>query len=191
MSEAYPLQWPAGKPRTPKHKTERSRFATSFAKARDSLIDEMRMLGAKPGTVVISTNITLRRDGLPYANQAEPTDSGGAVYWFSSDEKQMAIACDRWDKVGDNLHAISLTIQAMRGMARWGSTQMISAIFSGFEALPPSRKSKQHWWKTLDVDPFAPSRIITNAYLTLTENSILIVAVHMKQCKNSMKPTTN
>jgi hypothetical protein len=65
MKEAYPLSWPDGWKRVARR--SRSRFEVSgFGKARDFLLAEIRRMG---GTgVILSTNIPLRNDGLPYAN---------------------------------------------------------------------------------------------------------------------------
>jgi hypothetical protein len=68
--------------------------------------------------VVLTTNIELRRDGRPYANQ-RISDTGVAVY-FTRKGCEQAIACDKWDSVRDNLHAGAKTIEALRGIDRWG-----------------------------------------------------------------------
>src|SRR3546814_6985650 len=67
---AYPLSWPLGRKRTPSCQTTRSRFDTSFAQARSNLVQEIDRLGAR--RPILSTNVELRIDGLPYANRAEP-----------------------------------------------------------------------------------------------------------------------
>lgn len=128
---AYPLSWPAGRPRA-KYR-EDARFDTSFARARDGLATELERLGAK--RPVLSTNIELRIDGLPYANRANPMDPGVAVY-FTYKGKQFAFACDRWRRVEDNIQAIRKTIEALRGIARWGTGDMMEAAFVGYTALP-------------------------------------------------------
>ena len=131
---AYPLHWPVGKPR--RKYPERSRFATwTFARARDELLSELKLLGVK--YIVISSNVPTRLDGLPYSGMREPEDSGVAVY-FDLKGEQRVMCCDRWSRATDNLHALALTIQAMRGISRWGSEEMVTAAFAGFKALPPS-----------------------------------------------------
>ena len=87
--------------------------------------------------VVISTNIPLRRDGLPYAGQAQPNDPGVAVY-FTTNDRTTCLACDRWKTVAENIYAIAKTIEALRGIERWGSKDAVGAAFLGFAALPPS-----------------------------------------------------
>ncbi len=139
--DAYPLCWPAGRPRT--KYPERARFDTTQDSAQRNLLWELERLGAKD--VVISTNIPLRRDGLPYANYRTPHDQGVAVY-FTYKGQQVCFACDRWDKIGDNMQAIRKTIEALRGIARWGTGDMMQAAFTGFTALPPPITND---WRTM------------------------------------------
>jgi hypothetical protein len=144
MVEAFPLAWPSGYPRTPDYKRGRNYHfkAFSFAQARDSLMEEIRRLGAQ--RPVLSTNVSLRRDGLPYANQGIMKDPGVAVY-FTRKGKSLVIACDRWDKIEANLRSIELTIDAMRGMERWGCSDMLDRAFTGFTALPSPQE--EEWWR--------------------------------------------
>jgi hypothetical protein len=129
--ESHTLQWPAGKPRT--RKPEHSRFRSKFVTTRDELLREIRLLGgSRP---VISSNIPVRRDGLPYAGQRQPEDKGVAVY-FSLKGRPLCFACDRWDAVEDNMQAIRRTIEALRGIERWGTGDMVQQAFTGFLALP-------------------------------------------------------
>lgn len=144
--EAYPLQWPVGKPRT--RTAQYARFKSGFAVARDALMRELRLLGAR--NIVLSTNIPLKRDGMPYAQQKEPEDKGVAIY-FEYKAKPMCFACDRWNKIADNIQAVRKTIEAIRGIERWGGGSMMEEAFRGFEALPaPSTKK---WWDVLGVSP--------------------------------------
>jgi hypothetical protein len=46
---------------------------------RVALLNEIKLLGGR--LPVISTNVRLRRDGLPYANDHVPDDKGAAVYF--------------------------------------------------------------------------------------------------------------
>lgn len=147
MTQAFPLHWPEGWPRTARPAS--SRFDVSFAAARDGLIREIKMLGGR--YVVISTDIELRRDGLPYANQPEPKDRGVAVY-FEWKGKQHVLACDRWDKIKDNLRALEKTVEAMRGIERWGASTMLERAFSAFVALP-APTAKRAWREILGFGP--------------------------------------
>jgi len=153
--EAFPLAWPPGKPRT--SLPQRSRFDVAFATARDELMREIQLLGGS--LPVLSSNIPLKRDGLPYAGQKEPDDRGVAVY-FTLKKQQMCFCCDRWDKVGDNIQAIRHTIAALRGIERWGTGDMVQQAFTGFIALPAPPSS----WEVLGLKPGAGLSEIETAY---------------------------
>ena len=150
MAEAFPLHWPEGWPRT--KNPQSSRFDVSFAAARDGLMEQIRMLGGR--YVVLSSNIELRRDGLPYANQPEPADKGVAVY-FEWKGKQHVLACDRWNRIKDNMRALEKTVEAMRGIERWGASTMLERAFSAFVALPPAGDRKRSWREVLGFPPGA------------------------------------
>lgn len=157
MTDRYPLSWPSNQVRIPSAKRETGRFEVSFAVARDHLIEELRRLGATD--VILSTNVELRRDGLPYANQKEPRDPGVAVY-FKLKRKPYVLACDRFMTVRDNLRAIGLHLDAMRGMKRWG-VGSVEQAFTGYQALPESRSE---WWVVLGVPPDASMDVIKVAF---------------------------
>lgn len=159
---AYPLTWATIYPRTPQHKREAARFEVGFSVARDDLLNELRLLGAK--NLVMSSNVPLREDGLPYAKYKEPDDPGVAVY-FQIKDKNYALCCDRWLKVKDNLRAIGLHIAAMRGMERWGVGSLEQA-FMGYQALPPQANEKK-WWDVLSVSPRASDDEVREAYRKL------------------------
>lgn len=149
MTTAYPLQWPVGRKRTDPFRRAGATFTTTFAVARDNLVAEVRRLGGR--NLVISSNVPLRQDGLPYANYKKIEDEGVAVY-FTLDGQQMSFACDRWNRVEHNMHAIVKTIDALRGIARWGTGDMMKAAFTGFEALP-APNTKRSWREMLGVHP--------------------------------------
>lgn len=136
--EAHPLYWPEGWTRTVPHWRVDSKFRNTFARARDDLLHEIELLrgrycrGADP---VLSTNVALRQDGLPYANQREPDDPGVAVY-FRYQDRDMCFACDKYRRVWENMVAIQKTIEAIRGIERWGASDMMERAFRGFVALP-------------------------------------------------------
>lgn len=167
--EAHPLSWPHGKPRTERWKREAARFEVTFARARDNIVDEVRRLcGAYPDPgLVISTNGALRRDGLPLASQRAPDDPGVAIY-FVYKKRQMAFACDRWTKVEHNMQAIAKTIDALRGVARWGTGDMLQAAFTGFTALPaPGATTAADWWDVLQCRRDSSLDVIREQYRRL------------------------
>jgi hypothetical protein len=147
MIEAFPLYWPEGWPRTPDYKREYSKFKTGFGAAREFLFAEIRRMGGSKQ--VLSTNVPLRNDGMPRANMPEPKDRGVAVY-FRYQKKDMVFACDKYINVRDNIYAIAKTIEALRGIERWGASDMMERAFRGFTALP--EKASQPWRNVLGLD---------------------------------------
>ncbi len=107
---AYPLYWPEGWKRS-RHQ-ENSKFKSGFGAARDEMLREIERLRGKYSRKepILSTNVGLRQDGLPYANQREPEDSGVAVY-FEYNKQQMCFACDKYSRVWENMVAIRKTIE--------------------------------------------------------------------------------
>ena len=143
--EAYPLHWPSGWPRTKQR--VRSSFKVTHGRALSNLTAELARLGARH--VVVSSNVPLRRDGLPYANMRRPDDPGVAVY-FTLNGRQQCIPCDRWWDVHENIQAIAKTVDALRGLERWGAKHMVDAAFRGFEALPSH--AAPPWWQVLGFE---------------------------------------
>lgn len=154
--QAYPLHWPSAWPRTAKPETG-SAFRTTLPSALSSLREEIRRLG---GTgLVLSSNCTLGNE--------RPADPGVVAY-FTWHGKSYAIPCDRWSKVEHNVRAIALTIEAMRGLERWGAKHMLEAMFHGFKALPGGKTSSA-WWEVLRVPRTATLQQIREAYRALAK----------------------
>lgn len=130
-AEAFPLYWPEGWPRT--RFRIRSAFKQGFGSARVFLSKQIQMMAGS--SVIISSNVPLRNDGLPRANQPNPSDPGVAVY-FKYRKKDMVFACDKYVTATENIYAIGKTIEALRGIERWGASDMMERAFRGFAALP-------------------------------------------------------
>lgn len=129
--EPYPLQWPEGWKRSTWASRQRSQFEPRFTEDRDTII---RWLEKRGSRVVITSNLPTRQDGLPY--YASTDDPGIAVWWVEKGNERV-VACDRWMRADENLRAILKTLEAMRGLDRWGATEMAERAFAGFAALPP------------------------------------------------------
>ncbi len=162
----FPLSWPAGRPRTAAHKRSRPKFtAPTFARARDDLLAELRRLGA--AQIVLSTNVELRQDGLPYSGRRNPDDPGAAVY-FVRKGNNLAFACDRWISVEENLRAITDAIECIRTIERRGTGEMVDAAFTGFQQLSAASKSRG-WWLVLCVQAHESTANVENAYRLLAK----------------------
>ena len=170
----YPLAWPTGWPRTRAGERERSRFRNaravddqlSMSDATSRLIRECRLLGA--ANVIVSTNVAVRRDGLPYARQRTPEDPGAAVYFkLDSVPEGLVLACDRWLRVEDNIAAVAAHIGALRGIDRWGVGSVRQA-FAGYKRLS-SGDAPTPWWEVLEIDRQAPVVAVKKAYKELAK----------------------
>lgn len=152
---AYPLDWPVGVRRTRRESRQVATFHDN-GKPVPMHVACKRVLGElgsfnrvghayriRPDDIIISTNIDLRRDGLPRSGQKTPDDPGACVH-FKLDGKPHAMPCDKWTRIEDNLTAISKHVEAIRLMERWGVAD-VSQMFSGFAQLPASTVAGRPW----------------------------------------------
>ena len=162
----FPLSWPTGWKRTLPVQRQRARFRSvssprdgqpyrqarelSVAEATARLQGELDRLGASDA--ILSTNIRLRLDGKPRSDQPEPADVGVAVY-FRLGGKPRTLACDRWDRVADNVAAVAAHIDCIRAVERYGVGTLEQA-FAGYAALPAG-PSAEEWWIVLQLAPDA------------------------------------
>lgn len=155
--DAYPLAWPPGRPR--QHCSESGRFKVLLGRSIQDLQYEVRLLGGSD--LIISSNLPLRKDGLPRADRAI-YDHGVAVY-FTYKKKPVCFACDRWSDIADNMRGIVKTIEALRGIDRWGTGDMVEQAFTGFAALAAPEQPFQ----VLGVSATASKEEIDRAYKRL------------------------
>jgi hypothetical protein len=144
MTEAYPLHWPDGWPRTnPWSRESDNRFGGSgkitVGRARDQLMGELRRLGATE--IVVLSNVPVRPDGLLYADNKRLDDPGIAVY-FTYKEKKFVMARDGFVSVAGNLRSLGLAIDGMRQLDRHGGRFMLEKAFAGFLAITPPNWKK-------------------------------------------------
>lgn len=149
-----PLKWPLGYQRTPSDCIRWSQFGGASYKrptVAAALENLRRQISAftraghpyRTSDVVVTANLRTGAHGLFRSDQAEPADRGVALY-FLLDGKQLVFACDHWNRVGCNLQAIAKTLEAMRGIDRWGVTECDRA-FTGFAALPFTTDTETPW----------------------------------------------
>ncbi len=123
--------------RTERHRRQRAKFSSggsdiSVWGAVQRLAAEVERLGGR--NVILSTNLETRLDGLPYSNQANPSDPGAAVY-FTLKGQDRCLACDTWSTVAGNIAALAAHIDALRRIDRYG-VGTIEQAFAGYSALP-------------------------------------------------------
>ena len=157
----YPLTWPANWPVTAASNRREARFGKragrriSVVEGLTRLLREAYRVGAT--NVVVSTNVPVRKDGSPMATEHKGSEPGAAAYFVLSNVT-CCFACDKWDRVGDNLTAIASHIKALRDQLRWG-VGTIEQAFRGYSALPES-----FWWDVLGVTANATRKEAQAAY---------------------------
>jgi hypothetical protein len=139
----FPLTWPVGWKRTPADRRVRSKFSSykqplTVIKATSLLQSELGRLGVPFDEWTLSTNVELRMDGFPRSDRGDPRDPGAAVYFrMRAGGKPKVFACDKWDRVADNVAAIAKHIECLRAVDRYGVGEM-EQVLAGYTALPPS-----------------------------------------------------
>jgi len=155
--EAYPLAWPRGWKR--EKFPQISQFKKTFYQVFKDLEYELDRAGASK--IIVSSNNRVGVSGRMRMDR-EPIDTGVAVY-FTRNNQSMVFACDRFNKVKDNVQAIAMTLEALRGIERWGASDMMERTFTGFKALA-SENPGESWWKVLQIDADASEEQIQTAY---------------------------
>ena len=184
-TQRYPLAWPIGWRRTPARQRRRAAF-TKWTSSRQepmggqpagvvrkgrplTVADAIQRLSGELGRLgatqeLLSSNVSLRLDGLPRSGQSEAEDPGAAVY-FRLGGKPRCLACDRWDRVADNIAAVAQHIDALRRIDRYGVGTLEQA-FAGYAALPPS---EEEWWLTLGIELDATLQQVEEAFRRLAK----------------------
>lgn len=168
---AFPLSWPAQRPRIPSNKRRAANFGTTLRgggkkplttnEARERLQDALDHLSAR--SAVLSSNVELRIDGKPWSGR-EPDDPAIAVY-FQLAGKPHCLPCDTYTRVADNIAAVAAHIEATRAIARH-RVASVAEMFAGFLALP-APAAKRPWWAVLSVSQGATRGEIEAAFRRL------------------------
>lgn len=167
-AEAYPLQWPDGWPRTPYQRRGGSRFGKNlgFNQIRE-LQDELRRLGAR--NVVISSNVPIRQDGLPYASESRRRyDDPGVAVYFTLKGKALSMARDAYWTPWENVRSLVLAIDAIRSIERHGGAAMMERAFTGFTALP--KPGGADWWEVFQVPRSISRRALEEKFKELARS---------------------
>lgn len=128
------LCWPENKPRAARRVNSPFR-RPEVASAVKRIEDEMTRWG-------IRAYIVSRNNQRIYAG-----DPATAVWWQDKKKAVRVLACDKYDTLGSNLHALYLTLDAMRALERWGAYTAEQAAEGARLALPPPATPKTSpWW---------------------------------------------
>lgn len=129
----------------------------------EHLFVELERLGATD--IVISTN------RAPYSRSKAMMEDPGAAVYFKRKGQDICIACDKYKRVEDNIHAVGIAVESFRTIERHGTGEMVDAAFTGFKALPESIEMGAGqilpWYVVLQVSQDADQSVIKAAYRNL------------------------
>ncbi len=136
------LTWPDSKPRAAQRVG--TPFKTEIAKATQEIEYELARWGVRQW--IISRN-----------NQRVFAGDPGVALWWNKPPKKRGdpvelrvLACDKYQTLAANMHALYLTLNAMRALERWGAYTLEQAAEGARPALPPPGGMEvPDWRKTL------------------------------------------
>lgn len=158
MKVSFPCQWPGRLPRSVER--ESGRFSVDYSRIVADLTRECGLFGVEEAVLTV--------------NYAEQKHSPEAALWFTWGGTERVLACDRYTAREANVRAIGLTLEAMRGIERWGTGLMLEQAMQGFDALPPPSGGaivsvRREWFEVLGVLPNAPIESCEAVYRILAK----------------------
>lgn len=126
-------QWPGARTKDRK----RSTFRAPWGKSVKTLAAELRLVKAKDAVLQVEIEERyFRNDGLPRAD-ARATGPGVVLSFNHPAAGALMYPCDRFDSWQDNVHALALSLEALRAVDRYGVTRNAEQ-YRGWKALPAS-----------------------------------------------------
>lgn len=114
---------------------KKSPFTTTFDKNVRQLAAEVDRQGGRRVVIQLALDFgQIRRDGLPYAD-ALPSHPG-VIVAYDGKRGPVSMPCDAFEHWNDNLRAIVLTLEHLRGIDRYGVATS-GEQYRGWTALPP------------------------------------------------------
>lgn len=167
MAFANPLNWPIGW-----HRTAQREWPTFKALPATIMQDLEKVLDQLDcQNPVITTNHPVRLDGALRTAQGITPDDPGVALYFTRNGEELCIPCDKFTTTYANLRAVGLTLEYIRRMERYGTSEMVNAAFQGFKALPETSAIvtpyNRPWNEVLQVTPDADPEIIRAAWKRL------------------------
>lgn len=124
-----------------KARRKHSPFDTSFDKSVRQLAAEVEKQGARRVIIELALDFgQIRRDGLPYSD-AVPQHPG-VIVAFETRRGPVSMPCDAFQHWNDNLRAIVLTLEHLRGIDRYGVSTN-GEQYRGWTALPCGPDARQ------------------------------------------------
>lgn len=130
-----PLLWPAGWSRT--DKTRASLFKdTNVTIELEKLRRELSYIALEGSVPVVSADLPAGKSGQFLPAYRKDDDQGVAIYWTAANGHPQCLAADSYDSPIDNLHALVLSLEAIRSLGRWGVSQVMERVYTAFDSLP-------------------------------------------------------
>lgn len=179
MTFKSPLAWPEGRPRTPPWLRRRSPYGPAedgcrrpwtLDEAISHLDGQMQQLGAERWQV--NADLMIGPDGWPISNGTNLTVPAVTVTFYFEGQLYR-LACDRWTRVEDNLHACALYINWQRRIERCGAGTIRQA-FKGHLAPPTAAAGKKG---KMQLAAIAKRKAIGSRIAGLLGKSIILGAV--------------
>lgn len=126
---------------------KRGSFTQNYGSIMRALEKELEHLGAKSSVLLVDLREEdIRIDGRPRAN-AKPSHPGIILVVETRNRGTLRFPCDAYDDWTSNLRAISLHLDALRRIDRYG-VSVSGEQYAGWKALPPAngdhRTKDQH-----------------------------------------------
>jgi len=181
---------PWTRPATPKTQRKHGNFRTSYTRTLEKLQYELEKIGATEILFECSFHANqIRLDGWPKANQS-PEYNGIAVSFNHPEVGRVEYVTDRYFLWQDNLHAIALTLEALRGVERWGVVAS-GQQYTGFKAIESgngSRRPAAVWIaKLVEPDDAERQKVVVDGLLTKSSHMTKVV---VRQAKIRAHPDT-
>lgn len=129
-----PATWPG--PVTPAGGRRASPFRRAWSTVLSLLAVEIEKLGGSNAEFAIDVEPRhITREGRVYAN-ASPASSSVIVSFDTPDRGRLQFPCDTYDDWQDNVYAVTLTLEKLRAIDRYGVKQ--GSQYTGFKAIPAS-----------------------------------------------------
>lgn len=158
------IEWPSGRKRTAwrqdaKFRDRGGRLSFQVAVAR--LEHETERLGATNVRLTLDVERSLSGKLIGSTTPADP----GAALYFDLNGKPHVLACDKWQRLADNIAAIAAHIDALRGQDRWGVSEGVEQAFAGHVALPRPKTC----WEVLGIPQGSDRTIVNQAFRRLAD----------------------
>lgn len=174
------LMWPDGWGETPAQNRKVSAFGYDSPNNRaEQIASEVELFHGT--NLRITCNAPLHsRDRLYQAFRQPKTaaerhamdEEPGCAIYFDRKGKPIAIGCDRYVDLQSNMRAITLTLGAIRGIERWGSSELLERSVAGFAELPAPGaivNVDRPYWAVLAIAPDASLDVAEAVYRSLVK----------------------